>query len=151
MSNDTAPPVLPNPFTPLAFLDPESANSLEASRYLGVAAFGVIGHAPDCRKLQIVQGIFYIISTGCTSFLFLLCVVAVWNWNKWILATFILLWLATIGATITVPVDLRSSHIGNLPLNAIYPFLIVEANIPGELSGLLTDKEVVLCPSQMCQ
>ncbi|KAF9257380.1 hypothetical protein L218DRAFT_879655, partial [Marasmius fiardii PR-910] len=162
MSNDTAPPVLPNPFTPLAFLDPESANSLEASRYLGVAAFGgyiwdcginlgndyrllfkypiryptigyylsryvsyhsthfqislftffVVGHAPDCRKLQIVQGIFYIISTGCTSFLFLLRVVAVWNWNKWIVATFSLLWLATIGATITVPVGLRASHIG---------------------------------------
>ncbi|KAF9255579.1 hypothetical protein L218DRAFT_1034287 [Marasmius fiardii PR-910] len=158
MSNDTDPPVLPNPFTPLAFLDPETANSLEASRYWVVAVLGgyiwdcginlendyrllfkypiryatvgyylsrigtlgyivistllLVGRMSDCQKLHITQGIFYIISTGFTSFLFLLRVVAVWNWNKWIIAIFTLLWLATIGATVTVPVGLGSSHIG---------------------------------------
>ncbi|KAF9255463.1 hypothetical protein L218DRAFT_1035450 [Marasmius fiardii PR-910] len=141
MSNATAPPVLLNPLTPLAFLDPQTAKSLEASRYSAVAALGVyiwdcginlendyrllfkypiryatvgyyLSRISDCQKLQITQGIFYIISTGSTSFLFLLRVVAVWNWNKWITATFTVLWLATIGVTITVPVGFGSSHIG---------------------------------------
>ncbi|KAF9255575.1 hypothetical protein L218DRAFT_883835 [Marasmius fiardii PR-910] len=152
MSNDAAPPVLPNPFTPLAFLDPQTANSLEASRYFAVAALGgyiwdcginlgndyrllfkypvryptisyylsrygschstEFGNISDCQKLQIAQGIFYIISTGFTSFLFLLRVMAVWNWNKWIVVIFTVLWLATVGVTILVPIGLGSSHIG---------------------------------------
>ncbi|KAF9255574.1 hypothetical protein L218DRAFT_950664 [Marasmius fiardii PR-910] len=90
MSNNTAPPVLFNPLTPLAFLDPQTAKSLEASRYSAVAALGI------------ASGIFYIISTGCTSFLFLLRVVAVWNWNRWIVATFTFLRLATFGS---IPLD----------------------------------------------
>ncbi|KAF9257387.1 hypothetical protein L218DRAFT_802026, partial [Marasmius fiardii PR-910] len=152
---------LPNPFTPLAFLDPETANSLEACRYLAVMTLGgyiwdcainlendyrllcnypiryatvsyylssdisvplilksnfftsfVVGNISSCPKLQIVQGTFYLISTAFTSFLFLLRVVAVWNLHKWIVATFTLLWLATVGVTITVPIGLGSSHIG---------------------------------------
>ncbi|KAF9257385.1 hypothetical protein L218DRAFT_1080953 [Marasmius fiardii PR-910] len=158
MSNGTAPINLPNPFTPLAFLEPDVANSLEVARYLCVVALGgyiwdvainlandyrllfkyrihyptvayylsristmgymvtstvfLVGNVPNCEAVQIGVGVFYILSTGFTSFLFLLRVVAVWNRNKWIMGIFTVLWLATVGVAVTAPVGIGEGHIG---------------------------------------
>ncbi|KAF9256969.1 hypothetical protein L218DRAFT_936238 [Marasmius fiardii PR-910] len=158
MSNDTALLALPNPFTPLAFLPPDIANSLEVARYLCVVALGgyiwdcainlgndykllfkhdiryttgiyylsristmgyvvgstvfLIGNVSNCNALQRSVGIFYLLSTGFTSFLFLLRVIAVWIWNRWIIASFTFLWLATVAVAITAPVGLEAGHLG---------------------------------------
>ncbi|KAF9256967.1 hypothetical protein L218DRAFT_815430, partial [Marasmius fiardii PR-910] len=143
-----------NPFTPLAFLPPDIANSLEVARYLCVIALGgyiwdcainlgndykllfkheiryptiiyylsrisTMGYMvtstvflSNCQSVQLGVGIFYLLSTGFTSFLFLLRVIAVWIWNKWIIASFTFLWLATVAVAVTAPVGLGATHLG---------------------------------------
>ncbi|KAF9262398.1 hypothetical protein L218DRAFT_960213 [Marasmius fiardii PR-910] len=71
-----------------------------------------VGNVSDCQKLQVALGIFYVLTTAFTSLLFLLRVIAVWNRNKWIVATFTFFWLGTVGATVTVPVGISGGHIG---------------------------------------
>lgn len=72
-------------------------------------AVGVVG---NCQSLQVAIGSCFAVAVPATSMLFFLRVRAVFNHNKYIVALFTVLWLATVGGSITVPFAISGGHIG---------------------------------------
>ncbi|KAF8903917.1 hypothetical protein CPB84DRAFT_1746024 [Gymnopilus junonius] len=152
------PSDLPNPSTPLAWLDPALAGQLEVSRYLYVATCGMfswdilinmrndwnmlrrhrirfpivdyfvsriaafsyiisstafqIGPVGNCQTLQVALGCCYAVAVPSTSLLFFFRIRAIFNNNRYIVALFAFLWLATLAGSITVPFAIGGGHIG---------------------------------------
>ncbi|KAF7335948.1 hypothetical protein MSAN_02308200 [Mycena sanguinolenta] len=66
----------------------------------------------DCHALQIGGGICLVLLQATTAMLFFLRVTAVWHPNKIVYVVFSVLWIAVLGAGITVPLGIREAHIG---------------------------------------
>ncbi|KAF9257383.1 hypothetical protein L218DRAFT_1017950, partial [Marasmius fiardii PR-910] len=75
------------------------------------------GNVSSCQTLQLTLGIFYVLTTAFTALLFLLRVIAVWIMNKWIIASFTILWVSTVGGAVTVPFGISGGHIGPACIN----------------------------------
>ncbi|KAJ6465894.1 hypothetical protein C8R47DRAFT_1201462 [Mycena vitilis] len=101
-----------------------------------------VASVKDCAALQLGLGICLVLSQTSTAMLFVLRASAVWHPNKVALGVFILLWLAVLGAGITVPVGIRGAHIGPTMqcINTLVP-----ANTEAiAIMGLINDSAIFL-------
>ncbi|KAF7357258.1 hypothetical protein MSAN_01321000 [Mycena sanguinolenta] len=153
---------LPNPSTPLAFLPPALASQFEASRYLYAATLGAyvwdiglnlgndytllfkhrlniwitaVVSVKHCNAIAIGFSICFVLSQTSTAMLFFLRVTAVWYPSKIAYVVFCTLWIAVLGAGITVPLGVRAAHIeptmqcvttavpGNVEVASIIPLI----------------------------
>ncbi|KAK0220416.1 hypothetical protein IW262DRAFT_1461680 [Armillaria fumosa] len=71
-----------------------------------------VADIPNCDAYDIALGICNVLSQTFTSLLFFFRVTAVWNRNRYIFFFFTFLWFGVIAGAITVPVGIRSAHIG---------------------------------------
>ncbi|KAF9257334.1 hypothetical protein L218DRAFT_879724 [Marasmius fiardii PR-910] len=188
MANNTTPPALLNPFTPLAFLTPENANQFEVSRYIAAVTLGIyiwdcainlgsdyqllfkhriyyptviyylsristmgyavtsfvfeVGNVSDCQALMVALGVSFVLSTGFTALLFLFRVIAVWNMDRGIIASFTFLWLCTVGAAITVPFAIAGGHIG--PTQACIQIRVDEYAEATAITSMINDSAIFI-------
>ncbi|KAJ6465706.1 hypothetical protein C8R45DRAFT_839678 [Mycena sanguinolenta] len=77
-----------------------------ASEHITVAS------VQNCNGLALGFSICFVLSQTATAMLFFLRAIAVWDQNKFAFAMFSFLWIAVLGASITVPLGLRGAHIG---------------------------------------
>ncbi|KAF9256701.1 hypothetical protein L218DRAFT_936434 [Marasmius fiardii PR-910] len=99
-----------------------------------------VGNVSDCQTLQVTLGILYILTTGFTALLFLFRVIAVWNRNKWIVASFIFLWLCAAGGATTVPFGIAGDHIG--PTQACINTRVDDYTVSAAISSMIYDSAV---------
>ncbi|KAF7335981.1 hypothetical protein MSAN_02311800 [Mycena sanguinolenta] len=66
----------------------------------------------NCSALVLGLGILIVLTQTSTAMLFFLRVTAVWHDSKIAYAVFSILWMAVLGAGITVPLGVRAAHIG---------------------------------------
>ncbi|CAA7262468.1 unnamed protein product [Cyclocybe aegerita] len=177
-SNDGATPELLNPFTPMAFLPPDTAYQVTIAIYVLVGSLAVliwdivtnlyndykmitqcrmniscivyflsrwsclayltgltiletapVGH---CDNIRLVQSI-YPIAIPMTSLLFFFRVVAMYEWNKYIVAFFSLSWLAVVGGCLTPTQGISGSNIGNTAYcinSRLEPYVSAAAIVP---------------------
>ncbi|KAF7374697.1 hypothetical protein MSAN_00354700 [Mycena sanguinolenta] len=128
---------LPNPFTPLAFLPPALASQFEVSRYVSGATLGAyvwdiglnLGNDYDLLFKHRIRfpTIVYFLSRASTLAYILACFIyddkhcdvvlytgdrSLARKSKIAYAVFSILWMAVLGAGITVPLGVRAAHIG---------------------------------------
>ncbi|KAF9261608.1 hypothetical protein L218DRAFT_1046070, partial [Marasmius fiardii PR-910] len=84
---------------------------------MGYIVSSFVFRGKHCQTLQLTLGIFYVLTTAFTALLFLLHVIAVWIMNKWIIASFTILWVSTVGGAVTVPFGISGGHIGPACIN----------------------------------
>ncbi|KAF7373809.1 hypothetical protein MSAN_00592600 [Mycena sanguinolenta] len=66
----------------------------------------------NCNALAVGYSVCFVLSQTSTAMLFFLRVTAVWQPSKVAFAVFSILWIAVVGAGITVPLGVRGTHIG---------------------------------------
>ncbi|KAF5388853.1 hypothetical protein D9757_005576 [Collybiopsis confluens] len=71
-----------------------------------------VANVPHCQTLQIVLGIFNVLSQTFTSLLFLFRVVAVYRNQQYVKSFFVILWLCVVGGSLSVPLGIAGAHIG---------------------------------------
>ncbi|KAJ6454613.1 hypothetical protein C8R45DRAFT_1111861 [Mycena sanguinolenta] len=67
----------------------------------------------NCNAMGIGLGICFILSQTATAMLFFLRVTAIWHPSRIAYAVFSALWVAVLGAGVTVPLGVRGAHIGS--------------------------------------
>ncbi|EGO01377.1 hypothetical protein SERLA73DRAFT_179548, partial [Serpula lacrymans var. lacrymans S7.3] len=70
------------------------------------------GFIPNCQALQIAMGVCLVLAQSATSLLFLLQTVAIWHGNHQTCAMFIVLWVAVVGSSLSVPISTVPGNIG---------------------------------------
>ncbi|KAF8532312.1 hypothetical protein JB92DRAFT_1313095 [Gautieria morchelliformis] len=85
------------------------------SSLVHIVATTVFHVAPvdSCAALPMVIGWCWAVAIPSTSLLFFFRIRAVFDRQKWIVAFFVVLWLATLGGAITVPFAITGGHIAN--------------------------------------
>ncbi|KAF7335937.1 hypothetical protein MSAN_02307000 [Mycena sanguinolenta] len=71
-----------------------------------------VASVENCKAMAIGFGICFLLSQTTTAMLFFLRVTAVWHPSQIAYAVFSVLWVAVLGAGITVPLGVRGMHIG---------------------------------------
>ncbi|KAF7353537.1 hypothetical protein MSAN_01543500 [Mycena sanguinolenta] len=74
--------------------------------------FAAFAPVQNCDALQLCFGICLILTQTTTAMLFFVRVTAVWYPSKVAYGVFSVLWLAVLGAGITLPLGIRGAHIG---------------------------------------
>ncbi|TDL22014.1 hypothetical protein BD410DRAFT_771023 [Rickenella mellea] len=80
--------------------------------FLSSATVFPISAVKSCQTLQVALGACFAVAVPATSFLFFLRVRAVFNTSPWVVRFFAVIWLATLGGSITVPFAIQGGHIG---------------------------------------
>ncbi|KAF7335947.1 hypothetical protein MSAN_02308100 [Mycena sanguinolenta] len=80
--------------------------------YILTTFFFQVAPVKDCDALSVGLGICIVLSQTSTTLLFFLRVTAVWYSSKIAYTVFSVLWMAVLGAGITIPVVIRAAHIG---------------------------------------
>ncbi|KAF7335944.1 hypothetical protein MSAN_02307800 [Mycena sanguinolenta] len=80
--------------------------------YILTTFFFQVAPVKNCDALSVGLGICIVLSQTSTTLLFFLRVTAVWYPSKIVYAVFSILWMAVLGAGITIPVVIRAAHIG---------------------------------------
>ncbi|KAF7373784.1 hypothetical protein MSAN_00590100 [Mycena sanguinolenta] len=66
----------------------------------------------DCNALAVGYSACFVLSQTATAMLFFLRVTAIWQPSRFAFAVFSILWIAVVGAGITIPLGVRGVHIG---------------------------------------
>ncbi|KAF7335942.1 hypothetical protein MSAN_02307600 [Mycena sanguinolenta] len=87
-----------------------TASFMESRRFKATST--ALAPVENCNALAVGLDICLILSQTSTALLFFLRVTAVWYPSKIAYAVFSILWIAVLGAGITVPLGVRAAHIG---------------------------------------
>ncbi|KAF7334214.1 hypothetical protein MSAN_02382700 [Mycena sanguinolenta] len=79
--------------------------------FILTAFVGQVSSIKNCNAIEISLDVCFVLSQTATAMLFFLRVTAVWHPSKIAFAVFSILWIAVLGAGITVPLGVRSVHI----------------------------------------
>ncbi|TDL22010.1 hypothetical protein BD410DRAFT_789098 [Rickenella mellea] len=80
--------------------------------FLSSATVFPISAVKSCQTLLVAVGACSAVAIPATSFLFFLRVRAIFNASPWVVRFFAVIWIATLGGSVTVPFAIQGGHIG---------------------------------------